>query len=313
MPELSDPLDFEHRPVMVPEVLDALQGAPPGTVLDATVGGGGHAEAILEGRPDLRVVGLDLDDLAFAASERRLARFGERVTLHRAHFADLGSCLDGQTVEGISGFLFDLGVSSPQLDCAERGFSYRHSGPLDMRMDRRQELTAAQVVNEAEEQELAAVLARNADERFAHRIARAVVVRRPIGNTLELAEIVRSAIPAAARRTGGHPAKRTFQAIRIEVNRELGRLSGTLDEAIGLLVPGGRGVVLSYHSGEDRLVKDRFSFAATGGCTCLPRLPCACGAQPTATARRRSVRPSTVEVEANPRAKSARLRLVERL
>ena len=298
---------------MVAEVVDALRGTPPGTVLDATVGGGGHAEAILEARPDLSVVGLDLDDEAFAASERRLIRFGERVVLHRAHFADLGSCLDGRTVKGLSGFLFDLGVSSPQLDCAERGFSYRHPGPLDMRMDRRQEVTAAQVVNGAEERELAGILTRNADERFAHRIARAVVARRPIGNTLELAEIVRSAIPAAARRTGGHPAKRTFQAIRIEVNRELDRLSGALDEAIDRLVPGGRGVVLSYHSGEDRLVKDRFSQAATGGCTCPARLPCACGAPPTATARRRSVRPSTVEVEANPRAKSARLRVVERL
>ena len=313
MSERSEHPDFEHRPVMVTEVVDALQGAPPGTVLDATVGGGGHAEAILEARPDLSVVGLDLDDLAFAASEWRLARFGERVTLHRAHFADLGSCLDGRTVEGLSGFLFDLGVSSPQLDCAERGFSYRHHGPLDMRMDRRQELTAAQVVNEAEERELAGILARNADERFAHRIARAVVARRPINNTLELAEIVRSAIPAAVRRTGGHPAKRTFQAIRIEVNRELDRLSGAVDEAIDRLVPGGRGAVHSYHSGEDRLVKDRFSHATTGGCTCPARLPCACGAQPTAMARRRSVRPSTVEVEANPRAKSARLRVVERL
>ena len=288
MSERSEHPDFEHRPVMVTEVVDALQGVPPGTVLDATVGGGGHAEAILEARPDLSVVGLDRDDLAFAASERRLARFGERVTLHRAHFADLGSCLDGRTVEGLSGFLFDLGVSSPQLDCAERGFSYRQPGPLDMRMDRRQEVTAAQVVNEAEERELAGILARNADERFAHRIARAVVARRPIGNTLEL-------------------------AIRSEVNRELDRLSGAVDEAIDRLVPGGRGAVLSYHSGEDRLVKDRFSHAASGGCTCPARLPCACGAQPTATARRRSVRPSTVEVEANPRAKSARLRIVERL
>lgn len=312
MPERSNSSDFEHRPVMVNEVVEVFQVIPSGTLLDATVGGGGHAEAILEARPDLSVMGLDLDDEALAASAERLVRFSGRTAFHRGHFADLGRCLDEQKVKELSGFLFDLGVSSPQLDQPDRGFSYRHAGPLDMRMDRRQELTASHVVNDTEERELAGILVRNADERFSRRIASALVAERPINNTVELAEIVRSAIPAAARRTGGHPAKRTFQAIRIEVNQELEQLSYALDEAVARLQTGGRGAVLSYHSGEDRVVKDRFNHATTGGCTCPARLPCGCGAKPIATARRRSVRPSTGEVEANPRSKSARLRVVER-
>lgn len=297
---------------MVAEVLEALAGIPPGVVLDATVGGGGHAEAILESRSDLNVVGLDVDDRAITASANRLERFGGRVALHRAHFVDLKTPLDKGEVSTLSGFLFDLGVSSPQLDCAERGFSYRHTGPLDMRMDRRQKRTAFQVVNETEERDLAALLARNADERYARRIAHAITARRPIDNTEALADVVRSAIPAAARRSGGHPAKRTFQAIRIEVNCELDGLPAALDHAVNRLGQGGRGAVLSYHSGEDRLVKERFDFAITGGCTCPALLPCACGAESLATARRRSIRPSAGELELNPRARSARLRVVER-
>ena len=298
---------------MVEEVLAALADVPGGVVLDATVGGGGHAVAILEFRADLRVVGLDRDDEALAATERRLSRFGDRIQLRRSAFIDLGGVLDEMAIDGIAGFLFDLGVSSPQLDHAERGFSYRDAGPLDMRMDRRQSLTAADVVNCYDERALTRILIDNADERHARRIARAVIAARPVADTARLAEVVRDAIPAPARRRGGHPAKRTFQAIRIEVNAELEQLADSLEEAIGRLVAGGRGAVLSYHSGEDRIVKRCFDLAATGGCTCPPRLPCACGATPLAVLPRRGGRvPGVVEATANPRAASARMRVLER-
>ncbi len=306
-------MGFHHRPVMVAQVLKVLGEAPGGVILDATLGGGGHAEAILEARQDIRIVGIDRDDHALAAAGSRLAVFGDRIQLERSAFVDLGSVLDGLGIDGLAGFLFDLGVSSPQLDHAQRGFSYREAGPLDMRMDRRQTLTADQVVNGYDEAAFARLLVDNADERHARRIARAVVAQRPISDTARLAEIVRDAIPAPARRRGGHPAKRTFQAIRMEVNGELEQLADSLDEAIRRLVPGGRGAVLSYHSGEDRIVKRRFDLAATGGCTCPPRLPCACGAVPLVVLARRAGRvPDEAEAATNPRAASARLRVLER-
>ena len=305
---------FHHVPVMCEEVVAVLTSCPPGIVLDATLGGGGHAAALLAAGPDLGLLGLDRDDAALAAAGGRLAHFGDRVVLRRSAFGDLSAAMDEVGIERISGFLFDLGVSSPQLDHVGRGFSYREAGPLDMRMDRRQQLTAADVVNGYDEAELARILHRYADERHARRIARAVVAARPVADTVRLAELVRGAIPAPARRRGGHPAKRTFQAIRIEVNGELDQLAGAIDEAIGRLVPGGRGAVLSYHSGEDRIVKERFDLAATGGCACPPRLPCACGATPMATMARRAGRtPATDEYEGNPRAASARLRTLERI
>jgi 16S rRNA (cytosine1402-N4)-methyltransferase len=217
-------------------------------------------------------------------------------------------------LSGQSGVLFDLGVSSMQLDDPERGFSYRGDGPLDMRADRRQSTTAADVVNGYDEGSLARVLARHGEERFAGRIARAVVAARPLSTTGQLAEIVRDAIPAPARRRGGHPAKRTFQAIRIEVNGELATLGAAIDRAIDLLVPGGRCVVLAYHSGEDRIVKDRFAEAVTGGCVCPPRLPCVCGAVPRVRLVWRGAhRPGPAELAANPRSESARLRAAEKL
>jgi len=299
--------------VMLAQVLEVLGEAPGGVILDATLGGGGHAEAILEARRDIRIVGIDRDDHALAAAGSRLAPFGDRIQLERSAFVDLGSVLDGLGIDGLAGFLFDLGVSSPQLDHAQRGFSYREAGPLDMRMDRRQALTADQVVNGYDEAAFARLLVDNADERHARRIARAVVAQRPISDTARLAEIIRDAIPAPARRRGGHPAKRTFQAIRIEVNGELEQLADSLDEAIRRLVPGGRGAVLSYHSGEDRIVKRRFDLAATGGCTCPPRLPCGCGAVPLVVLARRAGRvPDDAEAATNPRAASARLRVLER-
>lgn len=312
-----------HLPVMVAEVVDALRTVPPGPIVDATLGAGGHAAALLDALPDHTLIGLDRDDEALALAGETLARFGDRVVLRRANFddladvvADLGHSVifGAEGAGGVSGVLFDLGVSSMQLDDPERGFSYRSEGPLDMRADRRQPTTAADVVNGYDEVSLARVLTRHGEERFARRIARAIVASRPLTTTGQLADVVREAIPAPARRRGGHPAKRTFQAIRIEVNGELTTLGATLDRAIDLLAPGGRCAVLAYHSGEDRIVKDRFVEAATGGCVCPAQLPCGCGAVPRVRLLWRGAhRPGPVELAANPRSESARLRAAEKL
>lgn len=312
-PGSDRPPVFEHLPVMATEIVAALGRVPTGVVLDATLGGGNHAAALLTARPDLRLLGLDRDADALAAAGERLAAFADRVELRRARFDRLAEVMDSAGITGLSGALFDLGVSSPQLDRGERGFSFRHDGPLDMRMDTSDPLTAADVVNGYDEADLARVLREYADERFAGRIARAVVAARPLSTTGELAEVVRAAIPAPARRRGGHPATRTFQAIRIEVNHELEVLPSALRAAIDALVPGGRIAVLAYHSGEDRIVKAELAAAVTGGCTCPVGLPCACGAVPTLTlVRGLPKRPSDAEIDANPRAASARLRVAER-
>jgi 16S rRNA (cytosine1402-N4)-methyltransferase len=305
---------FSHLPVMLDEVVELLAPAPDGVVLDATVGGGGHARALLDAGPGLRVIGIDQDPSAVAAARQILLGFGERARVERARFDRFDEILDRLGVDRLSGALFDLGVSSPQLDRPERGFSYWSEAPLDMRMDPDATRTAADVVNGASEVELTRLLVANGEGRFARRIARAIVAARPLTSTGELVDVVRNAIPAAARRTGGHPARRIFQAIRIAVNDELSILPGTLDAALDRLAPGGRCVVLAYHSGEDRIVKDRFRAAATGGCVCPPGLPCTCGATPTVRLLFRGARkPSAAEVAANPRAESARLRAVERL
>jgi 16S rRNA (cytosine1402-N4)-methyltransferase len=304
---------FEHRPVMRDEVVAVFADVPPGTVLDATLGGGGHAEALLESRDDLAILGIDRDPVALDAARERLARFGDRVRTSRARFDALERSMADHGVEELSGALFDLGVSSPQLDRAERGFSYRHDGPIDMRMDPDSEWSADDVVNGYDESRLADVIARHGGERFARRIARAIVAARPIESTGDLAAVVTSAIPAPARRTGGHPAKRTFQAIRIEVNGELDVLPVALDAAIGRLAPGGRVAVLSYHSGEDRIVKERFH-AALDGCRCPSELPCVCDAVQTVRIVRRVPKsPGAEESSTNPRSASARLRVIERM
>jgi len=301
---------------MVAEVVDVVRAVPPGVIVDATVGAGGHAAALLDALPAHALVGIDRDDTALAIAGGTLARFGPRVTLLRANFDQLADVLG--SVPGVGGgvvaVLFDLGVSSMQLDGADRGFSFRGEGPLDMRADRRQDLTAADVVNDYDEADLARVLASYGEERFARRIARAVVAARPLTMTTELADVVREAIPAPARRRGGHPAKRSFQAIRIEVNAELATLGPTVDAALEVLAPGGRCAVLTYHSGEDRIVKGRLNDAVTGGCTCPPQLPCVCGAVPRARLVWRGThRPSPAELAANPRSESARLRAAEKL
>ncbi len=305
---------FDHRPAMAGEVVSLLAPVPPGVIVDATVGGGGHAQAILDAHPQLTVLGIDRDPAAVAAASDALAPYGDRAVVRRARFDRIAQVVDELGRSPVSGVLFDLGVSSPQLDDAARGFSYRHDAPLDMRMDPAESRTAADVVNGLPESELARLLAANGEGRFARRIAAAIVAARPLATTGQLADVTREAIPAPARRRGGHPARRVFQAVRIEVNAELDVLDRALDAAVDLLVPGGRCLVLSYHSGEDRLVKQRFAEAVTGGCTCPPGLPCVCGARPRGRlVGRRARRPSAIEVEANPRAGSARLRAIERL
>ena len=305
---------FEHRPVMVDEIVALFEPVPAGLVVDATLGGGGHAHAVLDARPDLLLLGLDQDADAIAAATSRLAPFGDRVTIRHARFDEMLPLIAELGQVDVVAVLFDLGVSSWQLDQGDRGFSHRHDAPLDMRMDQRSERSADDVVNRYEEVDLARVLRQYGDERYARPIARAIVAARPVRTTNELAEVIRSAIPAPARRKGRHPATRSFQAIRIEVNQELDLLPAAVDAAIAVLVPGGRCAVLTYHSGEDRIVKERFLVAESGGCTCPQHLPCVCGAVPKVRlVRRGGWTPTAAERESNRRAQSARLRAVERL
>jgi len=307
--------DFTHVPVMLDEVLEVFDDLRDGLAIDATVGGAGHAQAMLEAHPGWDLVGIDRDPDAVAAATARLAPFGTRASVYRARFDDLRAVIasSAAVARPIVAVLFDLGVSSHQLDLADRGFSYRSDGPLDMRMDPDEPRRAADVVNGEGEGALAALFTEHGEERFARRIARAIVAHRPVESTTQLADIVAGAIPAAARRRG-HPARRVFQALRVAVNAELELLGPALDDAISLLAPGGRIVVLAYHSGEDRLVKQRLRLAATGGCVCPPGLPCACGAEATVRLLTRGARMATPgEIAANRRAESVRMRSAERL
>jgi 16S rRNA (cytosine1402-N4)-methyltransferase len=300
--------------VLVDLVVALFAPVPPGVVVDATVGGAGHAAALLDAHPHLSLVGLDQDPDAVAAARARLVRFGDRAVVRRARFDRLAETLHDLGHATASGALFDLGVSSPQLDRPARGFSFREDGPLDMRMDPDAEVRAADLVNGAEAGELADVLRRFGDERYAARVARAIVAARPIAGTARLADVVRAAIPAPARRRGGHPARRTFQALRIAVNRELDILPGAVDAAIEVLGPGGRCVALAYHSGEDRIVKARFRHAATGGWRGPPGLPPPPDVRPTVKLLKQGAwKPSPEEVAANPRSEAARARAVEKL
>ena len=318
---MTEPRPFVHEPVLASRVLELFAPVPAGTIVDATLGGAGHAAALLEARSDLRILGLDQDPHALDAARVRLAPFGERATAVHARFdrlatvvAAAGAASQPHADSPIVGVLFDLGVSSPQFDQPEPGFSYRHDAPLDMRMDTTADRSAADIVNGASESELAKLLRDNADERFAGRIARAIVAARPLATTGELRDVVVEAIPAPARRHGGHPAKRTFQALRIAVNDELGVLRPALDAAIAVTVPGGRVVAISYHSGEDRIVKAALRHAETGGCTCPPGLPCGCGAIRTVRLLSRGGWVADeAEAAANPRSTSARLRAAEKL
>jgi 16S rRNA (cytosine1402-N4)-methyltransferase len=314
-PVTSSP-SFAHEPVLAHQVTELVSSVPAGWLVDATLGGAGHSVAVLDSRADLSVLGIDRDPVALAAAQARLAPYGSRAVAVRARFDQLATVVAeaGTTVQPIVGVLFDLGVSSHQFDEASRGFSYRNDGPIDMRMDQSSGTSAGDVVNTATEADLASILRRGADERFAGRIARAIVAARPLTSTVVLAEVVANAIPAPARRRGGHPAKRTFQALRIHVNAELDVITPALDAALDVLAPGGRLIVITYHSGEQRLVKNRLRLADDGGCTCPPGLPCACGAVRTARLiKRGGWTPSAAELATNPRARSARLLAVEKL
>ena len=305
--------NFKHKAVMLDEVLSVVDRIPAGVFIDATVGGASHSEEILARRLDLEIVAIDRDHLALEAARCRLEKFSERVKFFHDSFSSLEKVLNEENISSISGFLFDLGVSSPQLDNAERGFSYRFEGPVDMRMDVSQRNTASHLINTLEQSELQRIIEKNSDERFAARIAASIVKNRPVENTLEFAELIKKAIPAAARRRGGHPAKRTFQAIRMEVNQEMEELISGLSASIERLKSKGCGIVISYHSGEDRKVKELFKQAVTGGCTCPRKLPCVCGAVRKGVLPHSGKTPSNDEIQKNRRAKSARMRVLEGL
>ena len=308
--------DFRHAPVLLDECIAGLKIDPGGTYVDGTLGGGGHSFEIAKRLTAGRLIGIDRDETALKAAGERLAPFGGRVTLVKSNFDRLGEVLDELGVELADGMLFDLGVSSPQLDEADRGFSYMADAPLDMRMDRSGGLTARELVNTWPEEELKRILYTYGEERYAPRIAAAIVRRRQereIESTLELAELIRSAMPAAARREKQHPAKRSFQAIRIAVNDELGSVERMLAAAPDRLKKGGRLCVISFHSLEDRLVKQAVH-KRVDGCTCPRDLPvCVCGFRQTLKQVGGVVTPGRDELERNPRSRSAKLRTAEKI
>ncbi len=309
---------YKHRPVLVREVLDCLKPSDTGIYVDCTLGGAGHGYEILRASsPGGRLIGLDRDADAIEAASRRLAEFGDRATIVRGVFSDLPEILDSLGVGQVDGILFDLGVSSYQLDSPHRGFSYQRDAPLDMRMDRETGVTAADLVNTLTEEELGEIIRRYGEERFAGRIASFIARERkkaPITTTGRLVDIVKMAVPARHRREGPHPARRTFQALRMAVNRELEMLGEALRGAVGRLKPGGRACVITYHSLEDRVVKEFFRETA-GSCTCPRDFPvCVCGKKPLLKViKPGGITPSAGELKENPRSRSARLRVAERL
>ena len=308
--------DYGHKPVLLEECMDALAIRPGGAYLDGTLGRAGHSLEILRRLKGGRLIGIDQDRAAIEAAGERLAEYGDRVTLVHGNFRDLGDILRDLRVEKLDGMLFDLGVSSPQLDEPRRGFSYMHDAPLDMRMDETADLDARQVVNTWSYEELRRILFEYGEERYAPQIARAIVRRRedkPVETTGELVELIRSAMPPKALREKQHPAKRTFQAVRIAVNGELDALAPMLEAAADTLAPGGRLAVITFHSLEDRIVKQTMRTLATG-CTCPPEFPvCVCGKKPKLKlVTRKPIESGPAELEENPRARSAKLRVAER-
>lgn len=310
-------MEYIHKPVLLQECLEGLNIRPEGTYVDGTLGRGGHSREIARRLTRGRLICIDRDQAALDAAPGRLAESMDKVTLVHGNFGDIASLLEGLGVAAVDGMLFDLGVSSPQLDDGSRGFSYQYDAPLDMRMDQSAPLTAYDVVNGWSQEELRRILWQYGEERYSGLIAAAIVRERdkaPIGTTGQLAEIIRQAMPAKARREKQHPAKRSFQAIRIAVNDELGEVERMLNSALDLLKPGGRVAVISFHSLEDRLVKTAFAQWARG-CTCPPGFPvCVCGKKPRVKlVGRRPIVAGQAELEENPRARSAKLRLAEKL
>lgn len=310
-------MEFSHKPVLLQECIDGLNIRPDGIYVDGTLGRGGHSEEILKRLTTGRLIAIDQDQQAIDEAGARLAPFADRLTLVKDNFRNVARILQQLEIPGVDGMLFDLGVSSPQLDDASRGFSYQNDAPLDMRMDKSAPLTAYDVVNSWSESELKRILRDYGEERCAGRIAGQIVRTRedkPIETTGELVEVIRRAMPAAALREKQHPAKRSFQAIRIAVNDELGAVEDMIRTAPDCLNPGGRLCVISFHSLEDRLVKNGFA-ARENGCTCPREAPiCTCGfVQTLKNVTRKPVTASETELEENPRARSAKLRIAERI
>ncbi len=310
-------MEFKHQSVLLQESVDGLEIRPEGIYVDGTLGGGGHAWEICRRLSEKgRLIGIDQDGCAICAATERLLEFQDKVTIVRSNFSEMPSVLQELGVKKVDGILLDLGVSSYQLDTVERGFTYRVDAPLDMRMDERQAMTAADLLNQSEEAELFHIIRDYGEEKFAKNIAKHICIERKkktIETTGELVEIIDHAIPAKVRRNGGHPAKRTFQAIRIALNKELEVLENSLDQMIKLLNPGGRICVITFHSLEDRIVKSIFR-RNENPCTCPSSFPvCVCGKKPTGhVVTRKPLLPGEKEQQENMRAKSAKLRIFER-
>lgn len=310
-------MEFQHKSVLLAQCLEALRIRPDGIYLDGTLGGAGHSSRIAQCLTTGRLIGVDRDEIALRAAGERLAPYIDRVTLVHANFQDLDRILQELNISAVDGILLDLGVSSPQLDDGQRGFSYMEDAPLDMRMDRSAGLTAYEVVNAWPREELRRILYSYGEERYAPQIAAAIDRRRavaPIATTLELVDVIRSAMPPQALREKQHPAKRSFQAIRIAVNDELTAVERVMGDAISRLAPGGRLAVITFHSLEDRIVKNAMQEAAKG-CTCPPEFPvCVCGRTPQVKLlTRKPVVAGQEELEENPRARSAKLRVCDKL
>ncbi len=309
--------EFHHVSVLLDECLEGLNIRPDGIYVDGTLGGAGHSSCIAARLTTGRLIGIDRDPVALKAAGERLKPFGDRVTLVHSNFCEIRQVLEDLKIEGVDGILLDLGVSSPQLDDGSRGFSYMVDAPLDMRMNNEDVLTACTVVNTWPQEELKRILYTYGEERYAPQIASAICRRRaekPIETTLELVDVIRSAMPPAALREKQHPAKRSFQAIRIAVNDELASVEKVVRDAIPLLNPGGRLAVITFHSLEDRIVKTGMAEAAKG-CTCPPNFPvCVCGKKPLVKIiSRKPIVSGAEELERNPRARSAKLRICEKI
>ena len=309
--------EFHHVSVLLDECIEGLNIRPDGIYVDGTLGGAGHSSQIAKRLTTGRLIGIDRDPVALKAASERLAPYSDRVTLVHSNFCEVASVLRDLGISGVDGILLDLGVSSPQLDDGQRGFSYMADAPLDMRMNNEDALSAEQVVNTWSQEELKRILYDYGEERYAPQIAAAICRRRaekPIETTFELVDVIRSAMPAAALREKQHPAKRSFQAIRIAVNDELGAVEKVMVDAIDCLNPGGRLAIITFHSLEDRIVKNGMA-AASKGCTCPPNFPvCVCGKTPRVKlVSRKPIVSGSEELERNPRARSAKLRVCEKL
>ena len=309
-------MEFKHKSVLLNETIDGLNIKPDGIYVDGTLGGGGHAYEVCRRLGEKgSIVGIDQDAAAIEAASARLKDFGEKVTIVRSNYCDMKSKLHELGIDKVDGIVLDLGVSSYQLDTAERGFSYREDAPLDMRMDTRQKMTARDIVNDYTEADLYRVIRDYGEDKFAKNIAKHIVQARavkPVETTAELSEIIRASIPMKFQKKSGHPAKRTFQAIRIELNRELDVLRDSLDDLIDLLNPGGRFCIITFHSLEDRIVKSAFR-KNENPCTCPPDFPvCVCGKKSKGSIiTKKPILPSEEELEYNSRSKSAKLRIFE--